>query len=91
MRDLSLEQVQQGLFAARMMCLPFLWLGARYCHRWARECYGSTAGLMALTLWCFCPNLMSWGATLCPDVPAAAVGSDGRLLWLAMAGSPTLG
>ena len=73
MSGLGVEQVWWGLFVARMMCLPFLWLGAVGCHRWASERYGSTAGLTAMTLWCFCPNLMSWGATLCPDVAAAAV------------------
>lgn len=27
-----------------------------------------------LVLWCFDPNVMGWGATICPDAPAASVG-----------------
>lgn len=32
------------------------------------------AGLMALALWCFCPNILGNGALITPDVAAAAFG-----------------
>ncbi|MBS0205098.1 MAG: glycosyltransferase family 39 protein [Planctomycetes bacterium] len=59
---------------ARWACLPFTLLGAIICYLWARDLYGTNAGLVALLLWCFDPNLMGWSATLCPDAPAASVG-----------------
>jgi hypothetical protein len=59
---------------ARWSCLPFLWLGCWTCYRWARELYGAPAGVAALAAWCVCPNVQAWGATICPDMPAAATG-----------------
>ncbi len=59
---------------ARWACLPFTVLGGIVCYRWARDLYGANAGVVALILWCFDPNVMGWGATICPDAPAASVG-----------------
>lgn len=59
---------------ARWMCIPFALCGGYICHRLARELYGEASGLCALALWCFSPTLLGWGATICPDVPAAALG-----------------
>jgi predicted esterase/4-amino-4-deoxy-L-arabinose transferase-like glycosyltransferase len=59
---------------ARWACIPFSWLGAWICYRWAGELYGSTAGLLALTLWCFCPNLLAHAQLATPDAGAAAFG-----------------
>src|ERR1700692_3142979 len=49
---------------ARWACIPFSLLGAYICYRWARELHGSAAGLLALTLWCFCPNILGHGQLL---------------------------
>lgn len=49
-------------------------LGGWICYRWASELFGSTSGVVALTLWCFDPNLLAWGATITPDAGAAAFG-----------------
>jgi len=59
---------------ARWACLPFTLLGGVVCYVWARDLYGVHAGTTALVLWCFDPNVLGWGATICPDVPAASVG-----------------
>lgn len=59
---------------ARWMCIPFSLVGGMVCYRWAQELYGDVSGLLALFLWCFCPNVIAWGATICPDMPAAAMG-----------------
>jgi hypothetical protein len=40
---------------ARWACIPFSLLGGWCCYRWARELYGDGSGIVALTLWCFCP------------------------------------
>lgn len=68
---------------ARWSCLPFLLLGGYVSFRWGRELYGPAAGFVSLTLWSVCPNLIAWGATICPDAPAAALGLwAGYTFWL---------
>ena len=63
------------LFAiARWACIPFSLIGGLVCHRWARELYGPAAGLMALVLWVFCPNVLTFGAMITPDAGAASLG-----------------
>ena len=59
---------------ARWACIPFSLLGAVTCGLWAREMYGPNAGLMALCLWCFCPNVLGHASLITPDAGAAAVG-----------------
>jgi hypothetical protein len=55
-------------------CIPFSLLGGYVCFRWARELHGDTAGLLALTLWCFCPNMLGHGQLMTPDVAATSLG-----------------
>ena len=59
---------------ARWACVPFSVLGGVTCFLWARELYGSNAGMMALSLWCFCPNVLGHASLITPDAGAAAVG-----------------
>jgi hypothetical protein len=63
---------------ARWACIPFCVLGGYFCCRWASELYGVCSGVIALVLWCFCPNVLAWGATICPDAAAAALGVSGH-------------
>jgi len=65
---------QWWLTVARWACLPFLVLGAVVSYRWASELFGQPSGLVALTIWCFCPNVMGHGMLVTPDVAASAVG-----------------
>ncbi len=58
----------------RWMCIPFSILGAWVCSRWATELYGEPSGVVAATVWCFSPNMIGWGSTTMPDVPASAFG-----------------
>src|SRR5262249_1353395 len=57
---------------ARLACIPFSLWGGWACYRWSRELFGYSSGCTALALWCFCPNILAWGATITPDVAAAA-------------------
>lgn len=67
---------------ARWACIPLSMLGGWICFRWACDLYGDVAGLLALTLWCFCPNVLAWGSTITPDAGAAALGiTAGYLFW----------
>lgn len=59
---------------ARWFCIPFAWIGGWVTFRWASELYGRLSGLLALIAWCLCPNILCWGATICPDLPAASMG-----------------
>ena len=44
---------------ARWACIPFSVLGGYFCYRWSSQLYGRTPGLLALALWCFCPNVIA--------------------------------
>lgn len=62
------------LFArGRWACIPFSLLGAYVCYRWASELFGWRAALVALALWCFCPNILGHGQLITPDVAGAAL------------------
>jgi len=66
----------------RWGCLPFAAMGAVVCWRWACEAYGELAGLIAVWLWCLCPNILGHAALLTPDVGGAAAGAlAGYLYW----------
>lgn len=58
---------------ARWACIPFSLLGGWVCYRWARDLYGSASGLLALALWCTCPNVLGHAQLLTTDVGAAAL------------------
>ena len=67
---------------ARWMLIPFSLMGAVVCCQWAKELFGTTSGLLACGMWCFCPNLLAWGASMTPDGGAAAFGVlAGWLFW----------
>jgi hypothetical protein len=59
---------------ARWVCIPFSLLGGYICFRWGRELYGTMAGLLSLTLWCFCPNIIAHGQLITSDVAATSLG-----------------
>ncbi len=60
---------------ARWACVPFSLLGAYVCFRWARQLYGQLAGLLALTLWCFSPNIIAHAQLITRDAGATAMGA----------------
>jgi hypothetical protein len=67
---------------ARWACIPFSLLGGYICFRWARELYGDWPGLLALTLWCFGPNILANGQMITPDIGATALGvTAGYFFW----------
>ena len=67
---------------ARFACIPFSILGAVVCLRWSTELYGPVSGLIALSLWCFSPNIIAHGQQIIPDVGASAFAvASAYLLW----------
>lgn len=59
---------------ARWTCIPFSLVGGFVCYLWARRLYGQLAGYLALTLWCFAPNILTHGLLITTDVGATALG-----------------
>ena len=49
-------------------------LGLCVCYRWAGERFGPAGGVLAAALWAFNPTVLTHGALITPDVPAAAAG-----------------
>ena len=60
---------------ARWFCMPISLLGAWLCWRWASLLYGNAAGLLALGLWCFCPNILAHGQLATADMSGAVFGA----------------
>jgi hypothetical protein len=59
---------------ARWSLIPVLLLGGYFGYRLSQEIFGHTSGIVFLVLWTFSPLLLGWGATICPDAVAAALG-----------------
>ena len=76
---------------ARWACIPFSLLGAGACFLWGRDLYGSSAGWIALCLWCFSPSILAHGALITPDAGAAAVGVAACYVFRKWLIRPTLG
>ncbi len=67
---------------ARWAVIPFSVLGGLICFLWAREMYGTSSGLLALSLWTFAPNVMAHGQMVTPDCGATALGAAaGYAFW----------
>lgn len=67
---------------ARWGCIPISLIGALFCFAWAKELYGTIAGLAALVLWCFDPNILAHAELVTPDAAATAFGiGAGYCFW----------
>jgi hypothetical protein len=58
---------------ARWACIPLVLLGGYICARWARELYGNWAGLIAVSMWAFSPNILGFGALATSHVAAGSL------------------
>ncbi|MCG8653363.1 MAG: hypothetical protein MI861_26225 [Pirellulales bacterium] len=54
-------------FDARLAVIPIALLGRWLCFLWARDLFGFMAGVMALALWTFFPNVLAYGAVIMFD------------------------
>ena len=59
---------------ARWICIPFSWIGAFVCFRWANDLYGERSAVLAVAIWCCSPNVIAHAQCITPDLAAAAVG-----------------
>ncbi len=63
------------LFAnARLMMPAFLVIGGLMVFLWSRTLHGDGGGLLSLTVWAFCPNLLAHGRLITTDVAATSLG-----------------
>ncbi len=76
---------------ARLACVPFSLLGACVCFRWARDLYGPHAGLLALILWCFDPNIIAHGSLITSDVATTSLSGLQFYLFWKWLKEPTVG
>ena len=74
---------------ARWACIPLCLVGAWTVFAWSRSLYGPTAGLMAMFLYCFCPNCIAWGASITPDAAGTALGVMAAWLYWRWMQTPT--
>ncbi|MEQ8856536.1 hypothetical protein [Gimesia sp.] len=73
---------------ARWACLPFTLLGGYFCYRWAEELYGFLSGILALSCWCFSPNILAHAQCITPDCGASTLGLiSGYYFWHWLKGS----
>lgn len=71
---LNANDFQWFLVLARWFCIPISLLGGWLCWRWATDLYSSSAGLLALGLWCFCPNILAHGQLATSDMCGTVFG-----------------
>ena len=59
---------------ARLITPLFALLGGAVVFAWSSRLYGRVGGLISLSLWCFCPNILAHGRLVTSDVGATALG-----------------
>lgn len=85
------EQSAMPLFVlARLFCIPFSILGAVICYRWANDLYGPPSGLLAISMWCFSPNIIAHGQCITPDCGATALGLTASYLFWKWLKTPSI-
>lgn len=62
------------LCLARLAGVVWSMLGGLLVFCWACELYGTKGGLLALSVWCFSPNILAFAQLIVPDVPATVAG-----------------
>lgn len=76
------ERTQYLIVLARWACIPFALLGGFFAYRWGQELYGGRAGLLALFLYVFEPNLLAHSELVTPDAACISFGlMSGYLFW----------
>lgn len=77
---------------ARWACIPLATAGGLFCFFWSRELWSSNAaGLLALGLWCFDPNVLAHSELITTDAAAASFGLGAAYLFWRWLKQPTWG
>lgn len=76
------DRSMQLIIYARWACVPFFVVGSYFAYRWAKDLYGSAAGLVTLVLWTFEPNLLAHAELVTPDSACTSLGlTAGYTFW----------
>lgn len=71
------------IFQTSRRVMPvFLALGALFVFLWSKKIYGNLGGLLSLTVWCLCPNLLAHGRLITTDVASASIGMASTFLFV---------
>ena len=76
---------------ARMVIPAFSVLGGLVVFLWSRRLYGPWGGLLSLSLWVFCPNVLAHARLVTTDIGATTLGILGDLPLLALPETADLG
>ncbi len=76
---------------ARLMMPLFTLVGGLAVFFWSRQLYGSAGGLLSLSLWCLCPNILAHGRLVTSDAPAASLAVAATYLFWRYQQKPTWG
>lgn len=74
---------------ARLLMPLFSVLGGLVVFAWSSRLYGAAGGLLSLTLWCFCPNVLAHGRLITTDMGATALGVGATYLFWRYLHEPT--
>ncbi|QDV42569.1 hypothetical protein Enr13x_24170 [Stieleria neptunia] len=55
-------------YIARLALIPLSLVGALFCFLWAKTLFGLDAGVAAVLLWSFSPNVLAYGSLITPDL-----------------------
>ncbi len=79
------------LFQLARMAMPlFSILGGLVVFAWSSRLYGGWAGLLSLSLWVFCPNILAHGRLITTDVGSTVLGVTATYLFWRYLQSSTL-
>ena len=65
---IALRPDDAWLNACRFTLLPFALALGVFVFRWSRQLHGDFGGLLSLTLFCFCPNILAHASLITPDM-----------------------
>ncbi len=75
--------------SARLLMPIFSVLGGLVVFLWSRQLHGPMGGLLSLSLWCLCPNILAHARLVTTDVGAAALGVGATFLFWRYLQRPT--
>lgn len=65
---------QELTILPRCMVAALSLIGGFLIFRWSSQLFGTAAGLVGLTLWVFCPNVLTWASVATVDMGATVFG-----------------
>lgn len=80
-----------GVFVrCRVAIVAMTVLGGYLVFRWSSELFGGVGGLVSLTLWSFCPNVLAHGGLVTTDLGATVLGFGATYLFWRYLKRPSL-